>query len=191
MARTRTGPTPAELALLGLLIDGPAHPYALDARLRAGVSSAEVGFSSVYAVLDRLEKLGFVGSSPDAGARGMARRVYHLTPLGRDELKAAAVESLARPFLGPRPNDLGIANLLLFSRSEALEAIARARQTLREARTRKTEGDEAGYPEGVLLQHRAMLLAAEDRFYAELQRAVEEAHPERARRRPAQRAVSS
>lgn len=183
MARTRTGPTPAELALLGLLAEGAAHPYSLDAKLRAGVSSAEVAFSSIYAALDRLEKLGLVASRPDAGARGKARRVYRLTPLGRATLKTAARESLARPFLGPRPNDLGIAHLMLLPKVEALAAIAEARRSLGlERKARPANGEE--YPENAVLLHRHALLGAEDRFYGELERIVQRSHPDRARRRP-------
>jgi DNA-binding PadR family transcriptional regulator len=181
MARTRTGPTPAELALLGLLAEGPAHPYSLDAKLRDGGSSTEVAFSSIYAALDRLEKLGLVASKPDAGARGKARRVYRLTTQGRAALKLAARAALARPLAGSRPNDLGIGNLVLLSRADALSAISEARKSLAEEKKGRTDAED--YPASAVSLHRSMLLAAEERFYAELERLVQRSHPERARRR--------
>lgn len=181
MARTRTGPTPAELALLGLLAEGAAHPYSLDAKLRQGGSSTEVAFSSIYAALDRLEKLGLVVSRPDAGARGKARRVYKLTAVGRTALKAAARTSLARPLSGPRHNDLGVANLLLLSRADALAAIAEAKKLLvDEKKARLVDED---YPASALSLHRQLSLQAEERFYVELERLVLKAHPERARKK--------
>lgn len=182
MARTRTGPTPAELALLGLLAEGPAHPYSLDAKLRLGGSATEVAFSSIYAALDRLEKLGLVASKPDAGARGKARRVYRLSPVGRAALKTAARAALARPLAGARANDLGVANLMLLTRADALAAVAEARKLIAdEKRTRPPAEDE--YPASALSMHRAMVLAAEERFYGELEKLVQKAHPERARKK--------
>lgn len=181
MARTRTGPTPAELALLGLLAEGPAHPYSLDVKLRDGVSSTEVAFSSIYAALDRLEKLGLVASKPDAGARGKARRVYRLTAQGRAALKVAARAALAKPLNGARPNDLGISNLLLLSRGDALAAIVEARKALSDDRKSREPSDE--YPQSAVALHRSLLLQAEERFYAELEKIVQKSHPERLRKR--------
>ena len=182
MARTRTGPTPAELALLGLLADGAAHPYSLDAKLRQGGSSTEVAFSSIYAALDRLEKLGLVASRPDAGARGKARRVYRLTAQGRQALKTAARTALARPMHGARPNDLGIANILLMSRADALAAIAEAKKALTDER--KTLRVDEEYPLSAVTLHKSMVMQAEERFYAELEKLVQKQHPERVRKRP-------
>lgn len=181
MARTRTGPTPAELVLMGLLTEGAAHPYSLDAKLRASQSSTEVAFSSIYAALDRLEKLELVVSRPDAGARGKARRVYRLTPQGRTILKAAARAALARPTLGSHSNQLGVSNLLLLTRSEALAAIGEAKASLAEDRKATQAADE--YPQTALRLHRSMMLQAEEKFYAELEKLVREHHPERLRKR--------
>ncbi len=182
MARTRTGPTPAELALLGLLADGPAHPYSLDVKLREGGSATEVAFSSIYAALDRLEKLGLVASKPDAGARGKARRVYRLTAQGRTALKGAARTALARPLVGARPNDLGVANILLLSRADALAAIGEAKKSLADERKGRGLGEE-GYPASALALHRSLVLAAEERFYGDLEKLVQKSHPERLRKR--------
>lgn len=183
MARTRTGPTPAELALLGLLADGPAHPYSLDAKLRAGATSTEVAFSSIYAALDRMQSLDLVTSRPDAGARGKARRVYKLTPQGRTVLKTAARAALARPMVGAHPNDLGIANLLMLTRVDALAAIAEARKTIADEQQAREAESEAPYPESAIALHRRIVVAAEDRFYAELERLIQKDHPERLRKR--------
>ena len=181
MARIRLGPTPAELALLGLLTDGPAHPYGLDARLREGASSTDVAFSSIYAALARLEKLGLVSSKPDEGERGKARRVYKLTTSGRETIRAAARTALATPALGARPNDLGIASLPMMSRTEALAAITEARRLIAEARAKKEETPE-GYPDRAVALHRSLALAMEEKFYAEVEKMVQASHPERARR---------
>ena len=182
MARTRTGPTPAELTLLGLLAEGPAHPYSLDMRLRQSGSWTEVAFSSIYAALDRLEKLGLVVSRPDAGERGKARRVYKRTAQGRGTLKQQAFEALGTPLKGARPNELGISNLLLLSRLDALQAIGDAKKVLAEER-KKRPSPEDPYPEIAISLHRALIVAAEERFYNELEKIVLRMHPDRLRRR--------
>ena len=181
MARIRLGPTPAELALLGLLADGPAHPYGLDARLRDGASSTEVAFSSIYAALARLERLGLVSSKPDEGQRGKARRVYKLTTSGRETIRAAAREALESPAIGARPNDLGVASLPMMSRTEALAAIAEARKAIAEARKAKEEAP-GEYPAAAVALHRQLALGIEEKFYAELEKMVQASHPERAKR---------
>ena len=181
MARTRNGPTLAELTLLGLLTDGPAHPYALDVKLKADGGPTDVAFSSVYAALARLEKLALVSSKAEDGERGKARRVYRLSPQGRTALRVAARDSLAKPMTGGHPNDLGVSNLLLLSRDEALAAIHEARVALKESKPQRAYEDE--YPSDAVALHRTILHTAEERFYAELERLVERAHPERSRRR--------
>src|SRR5206468_1395886 len=122
----------------------------------------EVAFSSIYAALDRLEKLGLVASRPDAGARGKARRVYRLTGAGRTALKSAARNALAKPLNGARPNDLGVANLLLLSRADALAAIGEARKLLSDEKRGKDETLE--YPINAVALHRGLILQAEERF---------------------------
>jgi PadR family transcriptional regulator PadR len=182
MARTRTGPTPAELTLMGLLAEGPAHPYSLDLKLKEHGSWTEVAFSSIYAALDRLEKLGLVVSRPDAGERGKARRVYRLTPAGRALLKTQARDALAKPMEGARPNELGITNLMMLSRHDVLLAIGEARRILFEERKHRPSPDEP-YPQVAISLHRALIAAAEERFYSELEKLVLRQHPERIRRR--------
>jgi DNA-binding PadR family transcriptional regulator len=181
MARTRNGPTLAELSLLGMLTDGPAHPYSLDIRIREEGAPTDVAFSSIYAALSRLEKLGLVTSHPDAGARGKARRVYRLTPQGRSIVREAVRDTLAQPLTGRRPNDLGVSNISMLSKTEALEAIAQARRTLREGRAPRTEAAE--YPASAITLHRSLLHSAEEKFYAQLERLVHQGHAERPRKR--------
>jgi DNA-binding PadR family transcriptional regulator len=164
-----------------MLTDGPAHPYSIDARLRSEGAPTEVAFSSIYAALSRLENLELVASRPDEGARGKARRVYRLTPQGRTVLRESVKTTLAQPLSGTRPNDLGISNLGMLSRQDALDAIAEARKSLHASKKQKDLGET--YPATALSLHHSMIHSAEERFYAELERLVEREHPERTRRR--------
>jgi DNA-binding PadR family transcriptional regulator len=74
------------LAILSLLAEGPSHGYELIQRLGerlGGLYRASAG--TVYPALQQLEEDGHILSQ----AHG-ERRVYHLTPSGRQELAAQA-----------------------------------------------------------------------------------------------------
>jgi DNA-binding PadR family transcriptional regulator len=74
--------------LLGLLRE-PASGYELKKRVDERVHhfwAAEL--SQIYPTLKRLERRGLVHSRSAAARRGSGRRVYGLTPAGRDELRA-------------------------------------------------------------------------------------------------------
>ena len=78
------------MALLGALVDGPAHGYELIGRLEArsgGLWRPSAG--SVYPTLQLLEDEGLVRSREDGG-----KRVYELTDEGRAAGEKAAGQNL-------------------------------------------------------------------------------------------------
>lgn len=90
--------TPAELTLLGLLVEKPRHGYELDEVIttRGMREWTEIGFSSIYYLLARLRNRGLI-SEIDASpaARGKARRVYGATAEGRRVCERAAEAAVA------------------------------------------------------------------------------------------------
>lgn len=68
-----------DLAVLGLLRDGPLHGYELKRRL-ADFGFWRVSFGSLYPALRRLEKKGFIVVATTGSSR---RKVYELTPEGK------------------------------------------------------------------------------------------------------------
>ncbi len=71
--------------LLLLLLEKPAHGYELTGRLSDfGLSDADPG--GIYRNLQRLEADGFIESSWDTSGSGPARKVYSVTPDGREFL---------------------------------------------------------------------------------------------------------
>ncbi|MEV0661256.1 PadR family transcriptional regulator [Actinomadura luteofluorescens] len=98
--------TPAELTLLGLLVEKPRHGYELDEVIDArGMREwTEIGFSSIYYLLTRLRDRGLI-TEIDAprGGRGKARRVYGPTPEGYRACARAAEAAVAelRPVFPP------------------------------------------------------------------------------------------
>jgi DNA-binding PadR family transcriptional regulator len=77
-----------DLLLLAVLVDGPAHGYALIEALRQRSGGTfDLPEGTVYPALHRLERQGLLGStwSEDAARR---KRVYQLTIAGREALAA-------------------------------------------------------------------------------------------------------
>src|SRR3972149_2439341 len=68
--------TAAELLLLGLVAEMPRHGYELDHVIeqRGMRQWTQIGFSSIYYVLGKLERLALVGGEKPAGGGGGAER---------------------------------------------------------------------------------------------------------------------
>jgi len=117
-------PTAAEQVVLGLLAECSRHGYELDRVIEErGIRAwTDVAFSSVYYLLGRLERAGWIQPARDGDSRGR-QRTFEVTSAGlgvaRDATRAALRD--APP---PHPPVLvGIANLPLLDAAEALEAL--------------------------------------------------------------------
>ena len=76
-----------ELIVLHLLSPGEAYGYEIVSRLTAETNGAlEVTDGTLYPVLYRLERAGFVAIRWETPERGVPRKYYRLTPAGRHEL---------------------------------------------------------------------------------------------------------
>jgi DNA-binding PadR family transcriptional regulator len=96
--------TPAELTLLGLLVEKPRHGYELAEVITArGMREwTEIGFSSIYYLLTKLRDRGLVAETGEP-ARGKARKVFAPTPDGFRRCAEAAEQAIAtlRPVFPP------------------------------------------------------------------------------------------
>ncbi|WP_433674832.1 PadR family transcriptional regulator [Microbacterium gorillae] len=103
--------TSAELTILGLVIEQPRHGYDLERLIeQRGIRQwTDIGFSSIYYVLAKLEKRGLVAS--DAAAGPTSRRVMHATDAGRDQALAAVADLLEHARPAAHPFLLALANL--------------------------------------------------------------------------------
>lgn len=161
-------PTNTELAILGLVAEGPRHGYQIeqDIEQRGMRNWTEIGFSSIYYILNKLEKAGWLVSAlselalsveppealdtqPAPRAGGPARRVYQVTGEGRAALREAVRRRLAEP--RPRSGDfeLALANLPVLAPEEARAALEIQRSALRTRLERlidKWAADQAAAP---------------------------------------------
>src|SRR5690606_22126352 len=90
MTRFRRSTTMVELAILGLLHEGPMHGYELRKRLTAllGAFRAAISYGSLYPTLRRMREAGFITEdSPDAESGQTA---------GADSSRRASVKGFGR-----------------------------------------------------------------------------------------------
>lgn len=115
--------TDAELLLLGLVAEMPRHGYQLDKEieLRGMREWTQIGFSSVYFVLGKLEKRGLVSAKEPAGAK--ARKTFKLTAAGKRMLVAQTLAALGsyRPTYSSVL--LGMIHWPILEREKALDAM--------------------------------------------------------------------
>lgn len=125
--------TNAELAILGLVLEEPRHGYAIEAVIEArGMRDwTEVGFSSIYYLLNKLEKRGLIRSRlAPAEAQGPARRVYRGTRAGRKAWREGTLAALAEPDESGDPFLLGLSGLPGLPPGDSVEAVEQYRQAL-------------------------------------------------------------
>ncbi|MGZ6545122.1 MAG: PadR family transcriptional regulator [Actinomycetota bacterium] len=119
-----------EVVVLGLLAEEPLYGYDLLERFRSrGMDLwVEVGKASVYQVLRRLERDGFITGRAQEGSEGPDRRVYRISKAGRDRLR----EGLSSRFGAAEPYEtdggLALGFVHLLPAAEARRAVD-ARET--------------------------------------------------------------
>lgn len=119
--------TDAELLVLGLVAEMPRHGYQLDRVIeqRGMRQWTQIGFSSIYFVLGKLESLGLVAARSPTKSRvnTKARRTYTVTRAGRSELVRQTQAALreVRPVYSSVL--LGMVNWPVLTRLQALEAL--------------------------------------------------------------------
>ena len=121
MAKTLTN---SELLVLGLVAEMPRHGYELEQVIeqRGMREWTQIGFSSIYFVLGKLERLDLVASEEPAGEK--AKKVFRVTKAGQAALVEQSLAALrtVRPSYGPVL--LGMAHWPVLKRDEALGALA-------------------------------------------------------------------
>lgn len=83
-----SGPRSPEYALLGLLLQQPAHGYALHQRLAAELGQVwHIHLSQTYTILNRLETQGWIAGTVQELQKLPTRRRFQITPAGRQRFE--------------------------------------------------------------------------------------------------------
>ncbi|MBN1137235.1 MAG: PadR family transcriptional regulator [Anaerolineae bacterium] len=126
--------TNAELAILTLVAEKPRHGYEIEQVIegRGMREWTDVGFSSIYYVLNKLAREGLIKSELEQAGQGPTRKVYRVTAAGREELYEALLAALSLPERSPSRLLLAVGNLPTVTPEEALAALGEYRERLAE-----------------------------------------------------------
>ncbi|MGW8144967.1 MAG: PadR family transcriptional regulator [Anaerolineales bacterium] len=118
--------TNAELAVLSLIAEKPRHGYDIEQAIefRGMREWTEIGFSSIYYLLKKLEQEGLIKSQLlQQKGKGPARKVYSITLPGRKAQLKETIAALSTPQSGSSPFLLCLSNFPIIPREQALSAL--------------------------------------------------------------------
>ncbi len=161
--------TDAELVILSLIAEKPRHGYQIEQVIaeREMREWTELGFSSIYYLLNKLEAGGLIESALERpSGRGPARKVYTITEAGWEACQGGILEALSEP---SRPQSmflLGMSNLPAVPREESLAALQHYAASLAERREHLQERMNMGkgsfpFHVGAIFDFSLMMIQAE------------------------------
>jgi DNA-binding PadR family transcriptional regulator len=165
--------TNAEFSILSLVAEQPRHGYQIEQIIeeRGMRQWTQVGFSSIYYVLGKLEQKGLVKVTAEVQeGRGPARKVFGLTPEGDVALKQAIETALSEPQPCYPPILLGLAALPRLDAQAVIEALQayRANITAQRETMRQNRSAQPGIPYFVeaMFEYSEALMGAELKWLA-------------------------
>ncbi|KPK91928.1 MAG: hypothetical protein AMJ88_12300 [Anaerolineae bacterium SM23_ 63] len=173
--------TNAELAILTLIAEKSCHGYEIEQIIeeRGMREWTEIGFSSIYYLLKKLEEKGLIeGRMERQAGRGPARKVYQITESGIEARRAGVLEALSIPQRAYPLLQLGLASLPGVSHSEALAALRGYKDNLTDrlehVRSRWDESRPLPYFVEAMFSHSITMIEAERRWTEEFINQLEE-----------------
>ena len=177
--------TNAELAILTLIAEKSRHGYEIEQVIeeRGMREWTEIGFSSIYYLLKKLEEKGLIeGRMERQVGRGPARKVYQITESGIEARRAGVLEALSIPQRAYPLLQLGLSSLPGVSRSEALAALRgyknRLMDRLEYVRSRRDDGSPLSYFVEAMFSHSIAMIEAERRWIEKFINQLEEMNDE-------------
>jgi DNA-binding PadR family transcriptional regulator len=124
--------TDAELAILSIVAEGPIYGYDIQTIItQRGLRDwTNIGVSSMYYVLEKLERQGLIESKGVQHVEGPARRQYRITSAGFGVLQTAVADLVSTPREHFGGFELGLANLHVLRPAQIRTAFIAYRQEL-------------------------------------------------------------
>jgi len=129
--------TNAEFAILSLISEKDSHGYEIESMIeKRGMREwTEIGFSSIYYILKKLEKRRLIkGKIVRQSGPGRSRVVYSISAAGRKALRSSTLEALSVPQRATSLFQLGLANLPAVAKGDALASLRQQHEGLSEHR---------------------------------------------------------
>jgi DNA-binding PadR family transcriptional regulator len=161
--------TDAELAVLSIVAEGPIHGYDIQTVIaQRGLRAwTNIGVSSMYYVLEKLERQGLIESQDGRDTEDAARRRYRITPAGFGVLQTAVADLISTPREAAVGFELGLANLRVLRAAQIRTAFIAYRQELMSRlaqaheRQRVLKESHAPFNVDAMLDHHIAMLQAE------------------------------
>lgn len=127
-----SGLSNAEAALLGLLAEGPMYPYQIEreVKFRDMRFWTELSMSAIYKLLRKLEKKGMVLLKSEISAENRLRKLYSISDMGIEALKAKIKDILSAVEHTRWQVDIGTYNSHLLEKEEVRESLEKYRASL-------------------------------------------------------------
>ena len=111
MVKARVRVSEKEVVLLGLIAEEPIHAYGLEQKMRERriTEWADIGFSSIYRVLDGLTKKRLITTRLVHAGQGATRKVHEITERGQTVLASGVAEYVADLTPMKTPLSVGLA----------------------------------------------------------------------------------
>lgn len=161
--------TNAEMAILNLVAEQPLYGYQIEQLIeqRGMRQWADIGFSSIYYILNKLEGTGWLESEKQSESDRPARKVYHLAGGGAVALAEAVRQRLSAPRMRSGDLDLALASLPALPLSEALSALRLYQQQMQTNIRQVTHKEESDrqvhlpFHAAAIFEHSLALMQAE------------------------------
>jgi DNA-binding PadR family transcriptional regulator len=114
-----------EITILGIVSEGPSHAYNIEKIIaeRGIRDRTNIGFSTIYAVLNKMQANGFLTSSFESQKNLPGRRVYAITPKGQQRFYEEIVKALSQPQRLPSLFETGLAYSKSLRKEDLKEAL--------------------------------------------------------------------
>jgi DNA-binding PadR family transcriptional regulator len=114
-----------EVALLGLVNEKPKHAYEIenDIKERDMRYWTEISMSSVYKLLNKLERNGSIESEIRLSENNVSQKIYTITPQGIQVLKEGIRELVSAWQPSKYPVDIALSNLKLLNKKDAIRGL--------------------------------------------------------------------
>jgi DNA-binding PadR family transcriptional regulator len=139
--------TNSEFAILSLVAEQPRYGYEIERviEMRGMRDWTDIGFSSIYYLLNKLEKSGLIEGRLDSETgRGPSRKVYHITSSGQQAWYNAQLEALSVPQPCHPALQIGLSNLPAVDPNEAIAALRKYLGSLQELQSYLRQREQQG-----------------------------------------------
>jgi len=117
--------TNLELNILGIVSEGATHAYNIEKIIaeRGIRERTNVGFSTIYAVLNKMQKIGLLESNLEPQKGLPSRRIYSITPKGRQIFNEEIFKALSQPQHQPSLFETGLTYSGVLNKEALREAL--------------------------------------------------------------------